>query len=75
MIIVAKTNMIVMIVAIAGGHAMEGEAAYALSVSQENIAIGAHGGGMDVNATGGGVTRRSTITEVSIATPKSKLLQ
>ena len=54
---------------------MEGEAAYALSVSQENIAIGAHGGGRDVNATGGGVTRRSTITEVSIATPKSKLLQ
>lgn len=67
--------MTVMIMAIAGGHATEGEAAYATSTLQEDVAIGAHGGGGDVNATGGGVTGRSTTTEISIATPKSKLLQ
>jgi len=74
-IIVATIDTTVMIMAIAEGHAMEGEAAYATSISQDDIAIGAHGDGGDVIATGGGVTGRSTTTEVSIVIPKSKSLQ
>ena len=52
---------------------MEGEAASASSISQGDIATDALGGGRDVIATGGSITRRSTTTEVTIATPKSKL--
>lgn len=75
MITVATIDMTVMTMAIAGGRATDGEAVYATSISQEDIAIGAHGGGGDVIAAGGGVTGRSTTTEASIAKPKSKLLQ
>lgn len=74
-IIVASIGTIVMIAAIAGGLAMEGEAAFASIISQDRVATGALGGGRETIVAEGGVTRRSTTAETTIATSKSKLLQ
>jgi len=43
-------------------------------ISEADVVTGALGGGGDITVEGGGVTGRSTSTEATIVTPKSKLL-
>jgi hypothetical protein len=54
--------------------ASEGEAACVTGISEADVVTGALGGGGDITVEGGGVTGRSTSTEATIVTPKSKLL-